>query len=49
MSTTDAVLQRFRDLSLSLPETSEVGSWGHANFRSGKRTFATFEWGIGKK
>ena len=44
MSTTDAVLQRFRDLSLSLPETSEVGSWGHPNFRAGKRTFATFEW-----
>ena len=43
MRTTDRVLQRLRDLCLSLPETSEVGSWGHPNFRAGKRTFATFE------
>ncbi len=44
MRTTDRVLQRLRELCLSLPETSEVGSWGHPNFRAGKRTFATFEW-----
>jgi predicted DNA-binding protein (MmcQ/YjbR family) len=44
MRPADAVLQKFRDLCLSLPETSEVGSWGHPNFRAGKRTFATFEW-----
>jgi len=43
MRTTDRVLQRLRDLCLSLPETSEVGSWGHPNFRAGKRTFAAFE------
>jgi predicted DNA-binding protein (MmcQ/YjbR family) len=37
------VLQRLRAECLALPETSEVGSWGHPNFRAGKRTFATFE------
>jgi predicted DNA-binding protein (MmcQ/YjbR family) len=35
---------RFRELCLGLPETSETGSWGHPNFRAGKRTFAAFEW-----
>lgn len=44
MTTADLVLRRFRAFCLSLPETSEVGSWGHPNFRAGKRTFATFEW-----
>lgn len=44
MNTTDAILQRFRDLCLSFPETSEAESWGHPNFRAGKRTFASFEW-----
>src|SRR5438128_9854611 len=44
MRTTDRVLQRLRELCLSLPESSEVSSWGHPNFRAGKRTFATFEW-----
>lgn len=27
-----------------MPETSETGSFGHPNFRAGKRTFATYEW-----
>ena len=40
----DAALERFRKLCLSLPETSEADSWGHPNFRAGKRTFASFEW-----
>ena len=40
----DPVLERLRKLCLSLPETSEVDSWGHPNFRAGKRTFVTFEW-----
>src|ERR1043166_170426 len=44
MKKEDPVLQRIRKLCLSLPETSEVGSWGHPNFRAGKRTFVTFEW-----
>lgn len=40
----DRVLPRLRRLCLSLPESSEVASWGHPNFRAGKRTFAAFEW-----
>ena len=36
-------LNRLRDLCLSLPETSERGSWGHPNFVAGKKTFVTFE------
>lgn len=30
-------------MCLAFPETSESTSWGHPNFRAGKRTFATFE------
>jgi predicted DNA-binding protein (MmcQ/YjbR family) len=37
-------LKRLRKLCLALPETSEVNSWGHPNFRAGRRTFVTFEW-----
>jgi predicted DNA-binding protein (MmcQ/YjbR family) len=37
-------LARLRRLCLGLPETSEAGSWGHPNFRAGKKTFAAFEW-----
>lgn len=37
-------LARLRTFCLSLPETSEVSSWGHPNFRAGKRTFVTYEW-----
>ena len=43
MRTADQILKRLRALCLSLPETSEVASWGHPNFGAGKRTFATFE------
>jgi predicted DNA-binding protein (MmcQ/YjbR family) len=43
MSSTDRVLRSLREECLSLPEVSEVSSWGHPNFRAGKRTFATFE------
>ena len=38
-----ALVQRLRTLCLGLPETSERSSWGHPNFRAGKKTFATFE------
>jgi predicted DNA-binding protein (MmcQ/YjbR family) len=38
-----ALLARVRALCLSLPETAEVSSWGHPNFRAGKRTFLSFE------
>jgi predicted DNA-binding protein (MmcQ/YjbR family) len=48
MRTGDRVLQRLRKLCLSLPEGTEVSSWGHPNFRAGKRTFATFEWVKGR-
>ena len=40
----DRVLGRLRKLCLSLPETTETDSWGHPNFRAGKRTFVTYEW-----
>jgi predicted DNA-binding protein (MmcQ/YjbR family) len=48
MTTADQTLKRFRKLCLALPETSEVGSWGHPNFRAAKRTFAAFEWVKGR-
>jgi predicted DNA-binding protein (MmcQ/YjbR family) len=40
----DKALTRFRRRCLGLPESSETGSWGHPNFRAGKKTFAAFEW-----
>jgi predicted DNA-binding protein (MmcQ/YjbR family) len=40
----DKVLDRLRRSCQTLPETSEVASWGHPNFRAGKRTFLAFEW-----
>ena len=43
MTSTDRVLQRLRRLCLSLPETSEKSSWGHPNFRAGKKMFVAFE------
>ena len=43
MKKEDRVLQQVRKRCLSLPESSEVDSWGHPNFRAGKRTFVTFE------
>jgi|SRR5690242_1203174 predicted DNA-binding protein (MmcQ/YjbR family) len=36
-------LKRLRALCLALPETSETPSWGHPNFKAGKRTFVAFE------
>lgn len=38
------LLTRVRSLCLSLPETTEASSWGHPNFRAGKRIFVTYEW-----
>ena len=38
------LLRRVRSFCLSLPETIEASSWGHPNFRAGKRTFVTYEW-----
>jgi predicted DNA-binding protein (MmcQ/YjbR family) len=37
------IVRQLRELCLSLPETSERLSWGHPNFRAGKRTFVAFE------
>ena len=37
------VFARARRLCLALPQTSERSSWGHPNFRVGRKTFCTFE------
>jgi predicted DNA-binding protein (MmcQ/YjbR family) len=37
------VYARARRLCLSLPETTERVSWGHPNFRAGRRVFCAFE------
>ena len=37
------VFARARRLCLAFPETAERSSWGHPNFRAGKKTFCTFE------
>ena len=39
----ERTLRRLRALCLALPETTETGSWGHPNFRAGRRTFVAFE------
>ena len=39
----DTALTRLRALCLSFPESSETASWGHPNFRAGRKTFAAFE------
>jgi predicted DNA-binding protein (MmcQ/YjbR family) len=48
MPTDDPALRRVRAFCLALPEASEAGSWGHPNFRAGKKTFAAFEWITGR-
>jgi predicted DNA-binding protein (MmcQ/YjbR family) len=37
------VFARARGLCLAFPETAETASWGHPNFRAGKKTFCAFE------
>src|SRR5690242_17684603 len=37
------VFRRVRRLCLALPDTKEASSWGHPNFRAGKKTFCAFE------
>ena len=39
----EKTLTRLRSLCLSLPESSETSSWGHPNFKAGKKTFVAFE------
>jgi predicted DNA-binding protein (MmcQ/YjbR family) len=48
MAMDDPALRRVRAFCLALPEASEAGSWGHPNFRAGKKTFAAFEWITGR-
>ena len=43
MKSPGQVLTKLRAACLAFPETRETSSWGHPNFRAGKRTFATFE------
>jgi predicted DNA-binding protein (MmcQ/YjbR family) len=43
MASQRAILARFRRLCLALPDTHEKSSWGHPNFRAGKRIFAVYE------
>ena len=38
-----AIFARARRLCLAHPESTETASWGHPNFRVGKKTFCTFE------
>jgi predicted DNA-binding protein (MmcQ/YjbR family) len=42
-SSASPAIDRLRALCLSLPETMETSSWGHPNFRAGKKVFATYE------
>jgi predicted DNA-binding protein (MmcQ/YjbR family) len=37
------VLAKVRAICLSLPEAEETSSWGHPNFRAGRKTFAALE------
>jgi predicted DNA-binding protein (MmcQ/YjbR family) len=37
------IVGKLRALCLAFPETSETASWGHPNFRAGKRIFSAFE------
>jgi len=43
MGSTGRALETLRRLCLALPDVTEAQSWGHPNFRVGKKTFATFE------
>ena len=43
MAKPDSVLKRLRTICLSLPEVTEVVTWGHPTFRAGRKDFAVFE------
>jgi predicted DNA-binding protein (MmcQ/YjbR family) len=43
MTSPGHILEKLRAMCLAFPETSETASWGHPNFRAGKKTFAAFE------
>jgi hypothetical protein len=42
MAESDPVLERVRKLCLALPDVSETQSWGHPNWKAGKRLFAAY-------
>ena len=42
-SANERTLAKLRTLCLSFPETNETASWGHPNFKAGKKTFVAFE------
>jgi predicted DNA-binding protein (MmcQ/YjbR family) len=42
-TTNEQTLKRLRALCLALPDTSETASWGHPNFKAGKKMFVAFE------
>jgi predicted DNA-binding protein (MmcQ/YjbR family) len=43
MASPQAAFARVRTLCLDLPETSEVSSWGHPNFKVRRKAFVAFE------
>ena len=42
-SPNERTLAKLRALCRSLPETNETASFGHPNFKAGKKTFVAFE------
>jgi predicted DNA-binding protein (MmcQ/YjbR family) len=38
-----STIERLRALCLAYPEASEAASWGHPNFKAGKKVFVAFE------
>lgn len=45
----DRDLERLRTFVSKLPGVVETSSWGHANWRTGKKLFASYEENRGKK
>ena len=42
-------LDRLRKICLALPDVVETASWGHANWRTGKTLFVSYEEDRGRK
>ena len=40
---TEGALKTLRKMCLAYPATSETASWGHPNFKAGKKVFVAFE------
>jgi predicted DNA-binding protein (MmcQ/YjbR family) len=40
---TELALEKLRALCLAYPAASETASWGHPNFKAGKKTFVAYE------